>query len=135
MAGRSRVAPVVRPGKIRPARAAPIPRNYSLKLTQPSAPQQGDDFEAELLEYGGEDDHAHLLVAYPSKVSISGLVNSLKGATARRVRRLDRADVRQKLWGAAFWSPSYCAVAAGGASLETVRRYIEQQRSAAPLEA
>jgi putative transposase len=86
------------------------------------------DFEAELLEYGGEDDHVHLLVAYPPKVSISKLVNSLKGVSARRVRALNRRDVPKKLWGSAFWSPSYCAVSSGGASIATVRAYIEKQR-------
>lgn len=93
------------------------------------------DFEAELLEYGGEDDHAHLLVAYPPKVSVSGLVNSLKGVSARRVRALRRPDVRRVLWGSAFWSPSYCAVSAGGASLATIRQYIERQRGAVAPEA
>ncbi|CAB3391306.1 transposase (fragment) [Kyrpidia spormannii] len=28
------------------------------------------DFEAELLEFDGEDDHVHLLVTYPPKVAI-----------------------------------------------------------------
>jgi len=37
------------------------------------------DFEAELVEFDGEDDHVHLRVSYPPKVSISSLVNSLKG--------------------------------------------------------
>ena len=29
------------------------------------------DFDAELVEFDGEKDHVHLLVTYPSKVSIS----------------------------------------------------------------
>lgn len=86
-----------------------------------------EDFGADLLEYGGEDDHSHLLVAYPPKVAISRLVNSLKGVSARRIRALKRRDVQRVLWGAAFWSPSYCAVSVGGASLETVRQYVEQR--------
>ncbi len=36
-------------------------------------------FESELVEFDGEKDHVHLLVNYPPKVSISSLVNSLKG--------------------------------------------------------
>ena len=36
------------------------------------------DFEAQLVEFDGEDDHVHLLVNYPPKVSISKLVNSIK---------------------------------------------------------
>ena len=30
------------------------------------------DFEAELVEFDGEDDHVHLLVNYPPKVAVSG---------------------------------------------------------------
>ena len=40
-----------------------------------------DDFEAELVEFDGEDDHVHLLVNHPQKVAVSNLVNSLKGVS------------------------------------------------------
>ena len=33
-------------------------------------------------------------------------------------------EVRSKLWGSHFWSPSYCAVSCGGAPLDIVKRYI-----------
>jgi putative transposase len=89
------------------------------------------DFAAELMEFEGEDDHVHLLVAYPPKVAISALVNSLKGASAYRLRRQNFPEVREKLWGAHFWSPSYCAVSCGGAALEVVRTYIQNQRKVA----
>ncbi len=46
-----------------------------------------DDFEAELVEFDGEDDHVHLLVNYPPKVSVSKLVNSLKGVSSRLVQK------------------------------------------------
>ena len=86
------------------------------------------EFEAELIEIDGEDDHLHLLIAYPPKTSISRLVNSLKGVSSRRVRALGYPEVRRALWGGAFWSPSYCAVSAGGAPLKTIKRYIQSQR-------
>ena len=41
------------------------------------------DFEAELIEFDGEKDHVHLLVNYHPKVTISKLVNSLKGVSSR----------------------------------------------------
>src|SRR5258707_11731680 len=44
------------------------------------------DFETELVEFNGERDHVHLLVPYPPKESISKLVGSLKGVSARRLR-------------------------------------------------
>ena len=89
------------------------------------------DFGCELHETGWEPDHVHLLVGYPPKVSLSRLVNSLKGVSARRLRAANLPEVRNKLWGDHFWSPSYCAVSCGGAPLETIKRYIEQQRGVA----
>ncbi len=40
------------------------------------------DFECELVEFNGESNHVHLLVNFPPKVSVSRLVNSLKGVSA-----------------------------------------------------
>jgi putative transposase len=87
------------------------------------------DFEGELLEANHEGDHVHLLVTYPPKVALSTLVNSLKGVSARRLRAAKLPEVRAKLWGEHFWSPSYCVVSCGGAPLEIVKQYIQSQRT------
>jgi putative transposase len=68
-------------------------------------------------------------VTYPPKVALSRLVNSLKGASSRMIRKMGYPEVQRALWGGAFWSPSYCAVSCGGAPLETVKRYIQNQRT------
>ncbi len=88
-----------------------------------------EDFEAELLEFNGEDDHVHLLVTYPPKVAISHLVNSLKGVSSRLLRKQHGAAISKKLWGDSLWSPSYFAGSCGGAPISIVRQYIEQQRT------
>lgn len=51
------------------------------------------DFGAVLVETDGEKDHVHLLVNYPPTVSVSKLVNSLKGVSSRLLRKTpgDRA--------------------------------------------
>jgi len=90
------------------------------------------DFEAELLEMDGEDDHVHLLITYPPKVALSTLVNSLKGVSARMIRKADFPEIRGKLWGDAFWSPSYCAVSCGGAPLHIIAEYVRNQRDPRP---
>lgn len=87
------------------------------------------DFEAELVEFGGEDDHVHLLVHYPPKVAVATLVNSLKGVSSRMIRKKNHPSIRNKLWGNMLWSPSYFAGSCGGAPIEVIRRYIEEQRS------
>ncbi|HYZ98707.1 MAG TPA: IS200/IS605 family transposase [Acidimicrobiales bacterium] len=83
------------------------------------------DFGAELVEMDGEDDHVHLLVAYPPQVAIARLVNSLKGVSARWLRQHYRVRTHRKH----LWSPSYFAASAGGAPLKTLKRYIRQQRT------
>ena len=87
------------------------------------------DFEAELVECDGEDDHVHLLVNYPPKVAVSALVNSLKGVSSRMIRKKNYPEIKKKLWGGALWSPSYFAGSCGGAPISIIRQYIEQQRT------
>lgn len=87
------------------------------------------DFEAQLVEFDGENDHVHLLVNYPPKVSISKLVNSLKGVSSRMIRQKNYRSIREKLWGGALWSPSYFAGSCGGAPISIIRQYIEQQNT------
>ena len=87
------------------------------------------DFEAELVEFDGEDDPVHLLVTYPPKVSISKLVNSLKGISSLLIRKMDYPSIRKRLWGGALWSPSYFAASCGGAPISIIRQYIEQQQT------
>lgn len=87
------------------------------------------DFKATLVEFNGESDHVHLLVYYPPKISISVLVNSLKGVSSRLLRRLPAA--RKGYYKNVLWSPSYFASSCGGAPLDILKQYIQQQ--AAPL--
>src|SRR5271154_301980 len=82
------------------------------------------DFEAELVEFDGEDDHVHLLVNYPPKVAVSKLVNSLKGVSSHLIRKKDYPSIRKKLWGKALWSPSYFAGSCGGAPIAIIQQYI-----------
>ncbi|WP_411144765.1 IS200/IS605 family transposase [Streptomyces sp. x-80] len=86
------------------------------------------DFGADLIEFNGEEDHVHLLVHYPPKVALSSLVNSLKGVSSRYLRaeftgRVNRATVHGR-----FWSGSYFAGSCGGAPLQMVKDYIENQK-------
>lgn len=46
------------------------------------------DFGAGLIEIDGEHDLVHILVNYPPKVSVSVLVNNLKGVSIRLVRKI-----------------------------------------------
>ncbi|RZA22275.1 MAG: IS200/IS605 family transposase [Proteobacteria bacterium] len=84
--------------------------------------------DGELLEFGGEDDHVHLLVACHPKTAVSNLVGKLKGKSSYVLRQEFWPQIKKKLWGEHFWSPSYCVVSCGGAPLEIIRTYVENQR-------
>lgn len=84
------------------------------------------DFEAELKEFNGESDHVHLLIEYPPKASISRLVNSLKGVSSRHLSRRHK-EIRRFLFGGSLWSRSYFAGSCGGASLDAIKKYIQDQ--------
>ena len=85
------------------------------------------DFEAELVETNGEEDHVHLLVHYPPKVPVSKLVNSLKGVSSRLLKK-KHPELEKKYWKGKLWSPSYFAGSCGGAPISVIRQYVEQQR-------
>lgn len=87
------------------------------------------DFDTELLEFGGEEDHVHLLVSYPPKVALSNLINSLKGVSSRLLRHRHHEHLSQYLWGNSLWSRSYYCATTGGANLETVKQYIQGQQT------
>ena len=84
--------------------------------------------DCELIEFNGEDDHIHMLVSVHPKHSVSNLVGKLKGKSSYVLKRVFWDEIKEKLWGNHFWSPSYCVVSCGGASLEVVKKYIEDQR-------
>lgn len=87
------------------------------------------DFEAKLVEFEGELDHVHLLVEYPPKISVSKLVNSLKGVSSRLLRKQAYPSIEKALWGKSLWSPSYFAGSCGGAPLTIIKQYIKEQIS------
>lgn len=86
-----------------------------------------EDFGAELREFNGATDHVHLLVHYPPKISLSRLVGSLKGVSARLLRQEFTGRINRAIMHGHFWSPSYFAASCGGAPLSIIKEYIEQQ--------
>ncbi len=83
-----------------------------------------------LKEFNGEEDHVHMLIHYPPKVSLAKLVNSLKGVSSRRLRQ-NWPELEKRYYQGVLWSPSYFAGSCGGAPVEIVRKYIEAQKTPA----
>lgn len=49
-----------------------------------------------------------------------------KSASSRLIKK-EYPKIRKYLWKEAFWSQSFCLITTGGASVETIRKYIESQ--------
>jgi len=85
-------------------------------------------WECEVLEFNGEADHVHLLLALTPKVLPSAFVNNLKTVTSRLLRKEFADHLKRYYWSKpAFWSRSYCILTVGGAPLSVLKQYIEQQ--------
>lgn len=87
-----------------------------------------EQMQCELLEFGGEHDHVHMMVSVHPKIAISNFIGKLKGKSSYMLRKNYWNSIKKKLWGNHFWSPSYCVVSCGGASLDIVKAYIKNQR-------
>lgn len=86
------------------------------------------DFDCKLAEFNGEDDHVHLLIEYKPNVELSKLINSLKGVSSRLLRN-EHPEIAARYYKGVLWSPSYFVTSVGGATIEVLRQYIENQRS------
>ena len=81
---------------------------------------------AEIVELNIQEDHVHLLVLVPPKVSISEFMGTIKGRTAIRVLNKFRHLKRKPYWGNHFWARGYC-VDTVGLDAEKIRRYVKYQ--------
>ena len=81
----------------------------------------------DLVEMNHDRDHVHILFKVGhSDSEISKFINTYKSATSRIVKK-DYPEVRECLRNSAFWSSSYCLITAGGAPIETLKQYVENQ--------
>lgn len=72
-------------------------------------------------------DHVHLLIDVDPQLGIHRAVKRIKGRSSR-VLRDEFPSLRRRL--PTLWTNSYFVATVGGAPLEAVRRYIEDQKGA-----
>jgi putative transposase len=84
-------------------------------------------WEIELKEFGGEEDHIHLLISAHPNTALSVLVNNLKTVSSRLVRKKYSQHLAKYYWKPILWTRSYCLISTGGATIEVIERYIKKQ--------
>ena len=77
-------------------------------------------------ELNVQEDHVHLVLMVPPKVSISDMVGIFKGRTAIRLFNKYKSLKSRPYWGNHFWSKGYC-VDTVGLDAEMIKRYVKYQ--------
>lgn len=86
----------------------------------------GQSHHVTLVEWNHDHDHVHVMFRAWPNTDLSAFVNAYKSASSRLIKR-EFPRVRDLLWRDAFWTRSYCLLTVGGATIDTVRAYIEAQ--------
>ena len=82
--------------------------------------------DLEIMEYNHDQDHIHVLLSVPPKMSVGEVVRIIKTNTARKLK-VEFPFLKKVYWGtSSIWSGSYF-VSTVGISEEIIRRYIEHQ--------
>ena len=71
------------------------------------------------------EDHVHLSIALPPKISVSAFMGYLKGKSTLML--YDRHPELQSKWNKAFWARGYYVETIGNITDEAVRKYIKEQ--------
>ena len=83
-------------------------------------------YKIELVEWNHDKDHVHILFKGQPKTEISKFINAYKSASSRLLKK-EFPVIRQRLWKEMFWSQSFCLLSSGGAPIDVVKQYIENQ--------
>lgn len=81
--------------------------------------------DAPIVELETMPDHVHLLVTVDPQYGIHRLVKQIKGRSSRLLRQ-EFPHLRSRL--PTLWTNSYFVATVGGATLEVVKHYVENQR-------
>ena len=71
-------------------------------------------------------DHLHLFVSIPPQVTISRLVQKIKGKTSHKLLN-EFGHLRKQFWGRHFWARGYFCRSSGNVTDEVIKQYIEDQ--------
>ena len=69
-------------------------------------------------------DHVHMLVSIPPQVSVSKVLQKVKGKTSYKLQR-EFATLRKEYWGQRMWGRGYFACSTGNVSDEMIKQYID----------
>jgi putative transposase len=88
-------------------------------------------YDVEIIKGHLSKDHVHLLVSVPPQVSVSQLVQYLKGKSSRKMM-MEFKTLSRTFWGRHIWARGYFVATSGNVTDEVIMKYIEQQEVESP---
>jgi len=82
--------------------------------------------EVEIISGYVSKDHIHLLVSAPPHLSVSKLVQYIKGFTSRKIQ-MEFKEINKQYWGRHLWAVGYFAASSGNVTDEVIAEYIRNQ--------
>ena len=79
-----------------------------------------------IIEWNHDKDHIHILCSATPVTCLSKFINAYKSASSRLIKK-NHPEIKNKLWKEHFWSRSYYIVTRGGATLDEIKKYIQEQ--------
>jgi putative transposase len=89
--------------------------------------------EVEIIKGHISRDHVHLFVSAPPHLSVSKLVQYLKGKTSRKIM-MEFKSLNRQFWGRHIWARGYFVASSGNVTDEVIIKYIEEQGKEPPNE-
>ena len=85
-----------------------------------------ESYHITLVEWNHDKDHIHIMFKAQPKTELTKFINAYKSASSRLIKR-DFPRVKQFLWKEMFWSKSFCLLTTGGAPIDVIKKYIQNQ--------
>ena len=82
--------------------------------------------EVEIIKGHISKDHVHLFVSVPPRISVSKLLQLLKGVSSRKLLMEDK-NLQKQYWGQHIWARGYFVASSGNITDEMIKEYIENQ--------
>ena len=87
--------------------------------------------DVEILKGHVSADHVHIFVSVPPHISVSQVVQRIKGKTSRKMLAEFKA-LSRAFWGRHIWGRGYFVASSGHVTDEAIMNYIEQQGKEPP---
>ena len=82
--------------------------------------------DVEILKGHISRDHVHIFISVPPHISVSQMVQAIKGKSSRKMM-MEYKSLNRAFWGRHMWARGYFVASSGNVTDEVIMKYIEEQ--------